>query len=33
VGEDIVEVIGALGAQFVGFLESLSDGVPTVDIH
>ena len=33
VGEDIVEVIGAVGAQFNGFLQSLSDGVPSVDIN
>jgi hypothetical protein len=33
VGEDIVEVIGAVGAQLNGFLEGLSDRVPSVDIH
>jgi hypothetical protein len=33
VGEDIVEVIGAVGAQFNGFLQSLSDRLPSVDIH
>jgi hypothetical protein len=33
VGEDIVEVIGSVGAQLDGFLQSLSDRVPSVDIH
>jgi hypothetical protein len=33
VGEDIVEVIGAVGAQFNGFLQRLSDRLPSVDIH
>ena len=32
-GEDIVEVIGAVGAQFDGFLESLSDSVPSMDLN
>jgi len=30
VGEDIVEIIGAVGAQFNGFLEGLGDSVPPV---
>ena len=31
--EDIVEVIGAVSAQLDGFLEGLSDRVPSVDIN
>jgi hypothetical protein len=33
VGEDIVEVIGSIGAQFDGFLEGLRDSVASVDVH
>lgn len=33
VGEDIIEVIGAIGAQFDGFPKGLSHGVATVGIH
>ena len=33
VGKDIVEVIGAVGAQLNGFLQGLSDSVPSVDIN
>ena len=33
VSEDIVEVIGAVGGQFNGFLQSLSNRVPSVDIN
>jgi hypothetical protein len=33
VGEDIVEVIGAIGAQLDSFLEGLRDSVASVDVH
>ena len=33
VGEDIVEVIGAIGAQFDSFLEGLGDSVASVDVY
>ena len=33
VGKDVMEVIGAVGTQFNGFLKALSDSVASMNIH